>query len=56
MKASELILKLQELIKEHGDIEVYHADYENGPNPSDSVEFETMRKNIWPHCDFIYIS
>lgn len=38
MKISELVKQLEKLKKEHGDIEVYHEDFEYGPLPIYSVE------------------
>lgn len=42
MKASELIEKLQELVSEHGDLDVYLADWSeeySQPGTSCSVEY-----------------
>lgn len=44
MKASELIIRLQELIDEHGDLEVYsHYDY----GVLDPVTEARLSKNPW---------
>ena len=46
MKASELIEKLQALISEHGDLDVYLKDWSEDYNPpasSESVEYSVRR-------------
>ncbi len=46
MKASELIEKLQALISEHGDLDVYLKDWSEDYNPpasADSVEYSARR-------------
>lgn len=57
MKASELLIKLQQLVYEHGDIDVYHFDdeYPSTVTPIESVHFKEKKK-YYPDTDYIEIS
>lgn len=49
MKISELILKLEEIKKEYGDIDVRYSDYEHGPESIDVVEHQAADRFYEEH-------